>query len=160
MSICPEYNSHSTRARAQPYRPITSWGRQQWKQICLDSSDFFVKHKVLYSVCILYPVCSLHFILTVFYPSRGRGYWGKTKMVGDRNNRQTSYSFVITELKIDGQCTDQWNKCHSSVIFGCGDVLLLWRKVIQMLYRTCFECRITICTLPLCSASHIPELHT
>ena len=26
-------------------------------------------------------------------------------------------------------------------------------KVIQMLYRTCFECRIAICTLSLCSAS-------
>ena len=46
-------------------------------------------------------------------------------MAGDRNNRQTSYSFVIAKLKIDGQCTEQWNKRHSSVIFGCGDVPVL-----------------------------------
>ena len=43
----------------------------------------------------------------------------------DRNNRQTSYSFVVTELKIDGQSTEQWNKCNSSVIFVCGDVPVL-----------------------------------
>ena len=42
-------------------------------------------------------------------------------MAGDR----TSYSFVIAELKIDGQSTEQWNKRHSSVIFACGDVRLL-----------------------------------
>ena len=55
----------------------------------------------------------------------GHSYHGKTKIAGDRNNRQTSYSFVIAELKIDGQSTEQWNKCHSSVIFGCGDVPVL-----------------------------------
>ena len=37
----------------------------------------------------------------------GRSYHGKTKIAGDRNNRQTSYSFVIAELKIDGQSTEQ-----------------------------------------------------
>ena len=47
-------------------------------------------------------------------------------MAGVRNNRQASYSLiVIIELKIDGQSTEQWNKRHSSVIFGCGDVRLL-----------------------------------
>ena len=46
-------------------------------------------------------------------------------MAGDRNNSQTSYSFVIVELKLDGQSKEQWNKCHSSVILGCGDVPVL-----------------------------------
>ena len=43
-------------------------------------------------------------------------------MAGDRNNRQTSYSFVITEPKMDGQSMEQWSKHHSSVKCGCGDV--------------------------------------
>ena len=32
----------------------------------------------------------------------GRGYQAKTKMAGDRNNRQKWYSFVIAELKSTG----------------------------------------------------------
>ena len=41
---------------------------------------------------------------------------------GCQNNRQTSYSFVTTEPKIDGQSAEQWNKHNSSVKCGCGDV--------------------------------------
>ena len=37
----------------------------------------------------------------------GCGYQGKTKMAGDRNNRQKLYSFVIAELKIDWQSREQ-----------------------------------------------------
>ena len=62
--------------------------------------------------------------------------------------RQKWYSFVIAELKVDWQSREQWNKCHSSVIFGCGDVPVLWMKVNQMLYRTCFKCRSTRSVLP------------
>ena len=45
-------------------------------------------------------------------------------MAGDRNIAK-HHSFVIAELKIDGQSKEQWNKCHSSVILGCGDVPVL-----------------------------------
>ena len=43
-------------------------------------------------------------------------------MADHRNNRQI---FVIAELKIDRQSTEQWNECHSSMIFGCGGVPVL-----------------------------------
>ena len=68
------------------YRPTTSWGRQQWKRRCLDSSYFLVltKHKVLYSVCILYPVCSLHQLYPVCSPQSAVSilYWPLLDYVG------------------------------------------------------------------------------
>ena len=59
--------------------------------------------------------------------SPGAWFWtgAATKTKQRWRLTEISYLFVIAVLKIDEQSTEQWNKSHSGVIFGCGDVRLL-----------------------------------
>ena len=75
-------------------------------------------------------------------------------MAGDRNSRQKCIHLWLLSWESTGRVG---NSEISVILAWYMDVVMyrrvLWMEVNQMLYCTCFECRITICTLSLCSAS-------